>query len=164
MEEKTHFKMYKAKTKWMVAGVTMFSTMLGAGALANIHADNVSSSGSSQLPITDLNSQSKSYQANLQNYQKQQNQGTAVKSSVEISSKPSQPVSIAEQSNAQYDSQVNAYQQAKSASTNSNSTVISPTAKAVPVKSATTVSSAASTPALAVHESTSNNSTNNSRT
>ena len=162
MEEKTHFKMYKAKTKWMVAGVTMFSTMLGAGALANIHADNVSSSGSSQLPITDLNSQSKSYQANLQNYQKQQNQGTAVKSSVEISSKPSQPVSIAEQSNAQYDSQVNAYQQAKSASTNSNSTVISPTAKAVPVKSATTVSSAASTPALAVHESTSNNSTNNS--
>lgn len=31
MEEKTHFKMYKAKTKWMVAGVTMFSTMLGVG-------------------------------------------------------------------------------------------------------------------------------------
>lgn len=77
MEEKTHFKMYKAKTKWMVAGVTMFSTMLGAGALANVHADNVNLTSSSQLPITDLNSQSKSYQANLQNYQKQQDQSTA---------------------------------------------------------------------------------------
>ena len=158
MEEKTHFKMYKAKTKLMVAGVTMVSTILGAGALASIHADNVSSSSSSQLPITDLNSQSKSYQANLQNYQKQQNQSSAIKSSVEISSKPSQPVSIAERSNAQYDSQVNAYQKAKSESTNSNSTVITSATKTVPVKSATTISSTASTPVLATRANTSNNS------
>ena len=68
--------MYKAKTKWMVAGVTMFSTMLSAGTLATIHADNVnlSTSSSSQLPITDLNSQAK-------NYQKQQNQSSTIKSS-----------------------------------------------------------------------------------
>lgn len=108
--------------------------------------------------MANSNSQSNNYQSNLQSYQKQQNQSTAVKSSVEISSKPSQPVSIAERSNAQYDSRVNAYQQAKSAS----STVISPAAKTVPVKSTTTVSSTASTPVLATRESTSNNSNNNS--
>ena len=128
--------MYKAKTKWMVAGVTMFSTMLGAGALANVHADNVSSSSSSQLPITDLNSQSKSYQANLQNYQKQQNQSSAVKSSVEISSKPSQPVSIAEQNNAQYDKQVQVYQNSQQSVQHSN---VNPTTvsgmNSTPVKS-----------------------------
>ena len=136
IETKTHFKMYKAKTKWMVAGVTMFSTMLGAGALANVHADNVSSSSSSQLPITDLNSQSKSYQANLQNYQKQQNQSSAVKSSVEISSKPSQPVSIAEQNNAQYDKQVQVYQNSQQSVQHSN---VNPTTvsgmNSTPVKS-----------------------------
>lgn len=158
MEEKTHFKMYKAKTKWMVAGVTMFSTMLGVGALSGIHADNVNSSSTKLVPTVSSNGQSNNYQSSLQNYQKQKNQSTAVKSSVEISSKPSQPVSIAEQNNAQYDSQVNAYQQAKSAS----NTVISPATKTVPVKSVTTVSSTASTPVLTTRANTNNNSTNNS--
>ena len=133
--------MYKAKTKWMVAGVTMFSTMLGAGALANIHADNVSSSSSSQLPITDLNSQSKSYQASLQNYQKQQSQSSAIKSSVEVSSKPSQPVSIAEQNNAQYDKQVQAYQNSQQSVQHSSAN--SPTVSSMdstPVKSSVQVS------------------------
>ena len=136
MEEKTHFKMYKAKTKWMVAGVTMFSTMLGAGALASVHADNVGSASSSQLPITDLNSQSKSYQASLQNYQKQQNQSSTIKSSVEISLKPSQPVSIAEQNNSQYDKQVQTYQNNQQAVQHSN---VNPTTvsgmNSTPVKS-----------------------------
>ena len=133
--------MYKAKTKWMVAGVTMFSTMLGAGALANVHADNVSSSSSSQLPITDLNSQSKSYQASLQNYQKQQSQSSAIKSSVEVSSKPSQPVSIAEQSNPQYDKQVQKYQNSRQSVQHSNvnsATVFS--MNSTPVKSSVQVS------------------------
>ena len=141
IETKTHFKMYKAKTKWMVAGVTMFSTMLGAGALANVHADNVSSSSSSQLPITDLNSQSKSYQASLQNYQKQQSQSSAIKSSVEVSSKPSQPVSIAEQSNPQYDKQVQKYQNSRQSVQHSNvnsATVFS--MNSTPVKSSVQVS------------------------
>ena len=150
--------MYKAKTKWMVAGVTMFSTMLGVGALSGVHADNVNSNSAKLISTANSDSQSNNYQSSLQNYQKQQNQRAAVKSSVEISSKPSQPVSIAEQNNAQYDSEVNAYQKAKSAS----STVISPAAKTVPVKSTTTVSSTASTPVLATRESTSNNSNNNS--
>ena len=158
MEEKTHFKMYKAKTKWMVAGVTMFSTMLGVGALSGIHADNVNSSSTELAPTASSNSQSNNYQSSLQNYQKQQNQGTAVKSSVEISSKPSQPVSIAEQSNAQYDSEVNAYQKEKSVSASSSSTVITPATKTVPVKSAVTASSTTSTPVLATRTNTSNNS------
>lgn len=162
MEEKTHFKMYKAKTKWMVAGVTMFSTMLGVGALSGVHADNVNSSSVKLIPTAGSNSQSNNYRSSLQSYQKQQNQGTAVKSSVEISSKPSQPVSIAEQNNAQYDSEVNAYQKAKNVSTSSNNAVITPATKTAPVKPVTTVSSTASTPVLATRESTSNNSTNNS--
>ena len=139
IETKTHFKMYKAKTKWMVAGVTMFSTMLGAGVLANVHADNVSSSSSSQLPITDLNNQSKSYQASLQNYQKQQSQSSAIKSSVEVSSKPSQPVSIAEQSNPQYDKQVQTYQNSQQVVQQSSSTTVS-SSKPTPVKSSVQVS------------------------
>ena len=139
IETKTHFKMYKAKTKWMVAGVTMFSTMLGAGALANVHADNVNSTSSSQLPITDLNSQSKSYQASLQNYQKQQNQSSAIKSSVEVSSKPAKPVSIAEQSNPQYDKQVQTYQNSQQVVQQSSSTTVS-SSKPTPVKSSVQVS------------------------
>ena len=154
IEAKTHFKMYKAKTKWMVAGVTMFSTMLGAGALANVHADNVGSSSSSQLPITDLNSQSKSYQANLQNYQKQQNQSSAIKSSVEISSKPSQPVSIAEQSNSQYDKQVQTYQSSQQNVQQSNSATVS-SLKSTPVKSSVQVSTPkAATPVQSTKVST----------
>ena len=146
--------MYKAKTKWMVAGVTMFSTMLGAGALANVHADNVGSSSSSQLPITDLNSQSKSYQANLQNYQKQQNQSSAIKSSVEISSKPSQPVSIAEQSNSQYDKQVQTYQSSQQNVQQSNSATVS-SLKSTPVKSSVQVSTPkAATPVQSTKVST----------
>ena len=146
IETKTHFKMYKAKTKWMVAGVTMFSTMLGAGALANVHADNVNSAGSSQLPITDLNNQSKSYQASLQNYQKQQSQSSAIKSSVEVSSKPSQPVSIAEQNNSQYDKQVQTYQSSQQNVQQSNSATVS-SLKSTPVKPSVQVSaSKAATP------------------
>lgn len=40
-EEKTRFKMYKAKKRWVVAGVTMFSAVLGTTALAS--ADTVNS-------------------------------------------------------------------------------------------------------------------------
>ena len=162
MEEKTHFKMYKAKTKWMVAGVTMFSTMLGVGALSGVHADNVNSGSVKLIPTAGSNSQSNNYRSGFQSYQKQQNQGTAVKSSVEVSSKSSQPVSIAEQNNAQYDSEVNAYQKAKNVSTSSNNAVITPATKTVPVKRAITVSSATSTPVLATRANTNNNSTNNS--
>ena len=156
--------MYKAKTKWMVAGVTMFSTMLGAGALANVHADNVNSAGSSQLPITDLNSQSKSYQANLQNYQKQQNQSSAIKSSVEISSKPSQPVSIAEQNNSQYDKQVQTYQNSQQTVQQSSSATVS-SLKSTPVKSSVQVStSKAATPVQSTKVSTQTPAQTNSNT
>ena len=158
--------MYKAKTKWMVAGVTMFSTMLGAGALANVHADNVSSSSSSQLPITDLNSQSKSYQASLQNYQKQQSQSSAIKSSVEVSSKPSQPVSIAEQSNPQYDKQVQKYQNSRQSVQHSNvnsATVFS--MNSTPVKSSVQVSTPkAATPVQSTRVSTQTPAQTNSNT
>ena len=40
-EEKTHYKMYKAKKRWMVAGITMFSTALGMSAIPLVNADNV---------------------------------------------------------------------------------------------------------------------------
>ena len=156
--------MYKAKTKWMVAGVTMFSTMLGAGTLANVHADNVNSAGSSQLPITDLNSQSKSYQANLQNYQKQQNQSSTIKSSVEISSKPSQPVSIAEQNNAQYDKQVQTYQSSQQNVQQSSSATVS-SLKSTPVKSSVQVSTPkAATPVQSTKVSTQTPAQTNSNT
>ena len=154
--------MYKAKTKWMVAGVTMFSTMLGVGALANVHADNVNSTSSSQLPITDLNSQSKDYQANLQNYQKQQNQSSTIKSSVEISSKPSQPVSIAEQNNSQYDKQVQTYQNNQQTVQQSSLATVS-SLKSTPVKSSVQVSAPkAATPvqkAVASTQAQTNNNT-----
>lgn len=156
--------MYKAKTKWMVAGVTMFSTMLGAGALANVHADNVNSTSSSQLPITDLNSQSKSYQASLQNYQKQQNQSSAIKSSVEVSSKPAKPVSIAEQSNPQYDKQVQTYQNSQQAVQQSSSTTVS-SSKPTPVKSSVQVSTPkAATPVQSTKVSTQTPAQTNSNT
>ena len=166
IEAKTHFKMYKAKTKWMVAGVTMFSTMLGAGALANVHADNVNSTSSSQLPITDLNSQSKSYQASLQNYQKQQNQSSTIKSSVEILSKPSQPVSIAEQNNAQYNKQVQTYQNSQQnvQHSNVNSATVS-SMDSTPVKSSVqTATPKAATPVQKAVVSTQTQNNSNTQT
>ena len=44
MEKKTHFKMYKAKTKWMVAGITTGVALLSA--LGAVSADNVPNASS----------------------------------------------------------------------------------------------------------------------
>ena len=41
VEEKTHYKMYKAKKRWMVAGITMFGAVLGMGTIPLVNADNV---------------------------------------------------------------------------------------------------------------------------
>ena len=48
-EEKTRFKMYKAKKRWVVAGVTMFSAVLGTTALAS--ADTVNSTPQVKVPV-----------------------------------------------------------------------------------------------------------------
>ena len=48
-EEKTRFKMYKAKKRWVVAGVTMFSAVLGTTALAS--ADTVNSTPQVKIPV-----------------------------------------------------------------------------------------------------------------
>ena len=48
-EEKTRFKMYKAKKRWVVAGVTMFSAVLGTTALAS--ADTVNSTSQVKVPV-----------------------------------------------------------------------------------------------------------------
>ena len=39
-EEKTRYKMYKAKKRWMVAGITMFGTALGMSTIPLVNADN----------------------------------------------------------------------------------------------------------------------------
>ena len=97
MEKKTHFKMYKAKTKWMVAGITTGVALLGA--LGVTSADNVTNASSTsstnnvatpQSSLAQNSSQSSSSQsssnvvvlkaepAQKQNAQ-QNNQGTPVK-------------------------------------------------------------------------------------
>ena len=37
-EKKTHYKLYKSKKHWVVAGITMFSIGLAATGLNNVHA------------------------------------------------------------------------------------------------------------------------------
>ena len=65
-EEKTHYKMYKAKKRWMVAGITMFSAVLGTTAFASAdtvtpNATNVSQSSTTlNVSSNNLNSSKKS--------------------------------------------------------------------------------------------------------
>ena len=65
-EEKTHYKMYKAKKRWMVAGITMFSAVLGTTAFASAdtvtpNATSVSQSSTTlNVSSNNLNSSKKS--------------------------------------------------------------------------------------------------------
>ena len=76
MEKKTHFKMYKAKTKWMVAGITTGVALLGALGVAS--ADNVTNANSTSNANNVATPQSSSVQNNSQSSSSQSNSNVVV--------------------------------------------------------------------------------------
>ena len=76
MEKKTHFKMYKAKTKWMVAGITTGVALLGA--LGAASADNVTNASSTSSTNNITTPQSSSVQNSSQSSSSQSNSNVVV--------------------------------------------------------------------------------------
>ena len=76
MEKKTHFKMYKAKTKWMVAGITTGVALLGALGVAS--ADNVTNASSTSSANNVATPQSGSVQNSNQSSSSQSNSNVVV--------------------------------------------------------------------------------------
>lgn len=76
MEKKTHFKMYKAKTKWMVAGITTGVALLGALGVAS--ADNVTNASSTSSTNNVATPQSSSVQNSSQSSSLQSNSNVVV--------------------------------------------------------------------------------------
>ena len=76
MEKKTHFKMYKAKTKWMVAGITTGIALLGA--LGAASADNVPNASSASSTNNVATPQSSSVQNSSQSSSSQSNSNVVV--------------------------------------------------------------------------------------
>lgn len=76
MEKKTHFKMYKAKTKWMVAGITTGVALLSALGVAS--ADNVPNASSTSSTNNVTAPQSSSVQNSSQSSSSQSNSNVVV--------------------------------------------------------------------------------------
>ena len=76
MEKKIHFKMYKAKTKWMVAGITTGVALLGA--LGAASADNVTNASSTSSTNNVAAPQSSSVQNSSQSSSSQSNSNVVV--------------------------------------------------------------------------------------
>lgn len=76
MEKKTHFKMYKAKTKWMVAGITTGVALLSALGVAS--ADNVTNASSTSSTNSVATPQSSSVQNSSQSSSSQSNSNVVV--------------------------------------------------------------------------------------
>ena len=76
MEKKTHFKMYKAKTKWMVAGITTGVALLSALGVAS--ADNVTNASSTSSTNSVATPQSSSVQNSNQSSSSQSNSNVVV--------------------------------------------------------------------------------------